>query len=154
MHEPLSIEPGIESVVDACECCGHETRASRGFVSNHEGAFAVYFATYRVSHPELGVAMVVSLRGWGEAVDASAKTCIALEWQDTETGPGCAVVDGASWVDETKFGRLLSRAKAFASGLAAEAFEVSDAVWMADQRLPFALTANPSFQQTSSPPLN
>jgi hypothetical protein len=153
MHEPLSVEPGVESV-GVCECCRHETRAFRGFVFNHEGAFAVYFATYSDSHPELGVSMVVILRGWGEGADTSTKSCVALKWQDTETGPGCAVVDGASWVDESAFGRLLSRSDALASGLANEAFAVSDAVWLADRRLPRALTANPTFQRTATRPLN
>ena len=81
--------------------------------------------------------MAISLRGWGEGADASAKECIALEWLNTETGPGCRVVDAidTSWAKEQMLGRMLSREEALASGRAAEAFAISDVVWLNDARL-------------------
>jgi hypothetical protein len=97
--------------------------------------------SYTDAHPEYGVSMVVSLRGWGAAADATLKECVVLEWRNTDTGPGCRVIDGkeTSWAKEPILGHFLSRAEALASGRAAEAFAVSDAVWLQDSRLAAAV---------------
>lgn len=81
--------------------------------------------------------MAVSLRGWGDGADPSIKECVALQWLNTDTGPGCRIVDApdTSWANEQILGRMLSREEALASGRAAEAFAVSDVVWLNDQRL-------------------
>ena len=82
--------------------------------------------------------MAVSLRGWGDGADPLIKECVALEWLTTDAGPGRRVVDApdTSWAKEHILGRMLSREEALASGRAAEAFAVSDVVWVNDQRLP------------------
>jgi hypothetical protein len=109
----------------------------RGFVSEGGSAHAVYLARYTQSHPEMGVAMAVSLHGWGQGADASLKECVALKWQIFDTGPGCTVLDAAEspWAADSLLGRMLSRAEALSSGRAKEAFNVTDAVWAFDARL-------------------
>ncbi|MGK9419382.1 hypothetical protein ACSSUR_25020 [Pseudomonas cedrina] len=141
MDSVFRVEPGAEAVVGHCGSCGHETRTFRGFVFNHEDAYAVYLCTYTASHPEFGVAMVVSLRGWGDGADTTAKECVALEWENGDSGPGCRVIDASetSWVSNSILGQMLSREQAMASGRASEAFSVTDAVWAGDERLSLAL---------------
>ena len=138
MENTLAIEPGIETTVGHCDTCGHESKVFRGFVYAHDSAYALYVCYYTDSHPEQGVSMAVSLRGWGDGADPLIKECVALEWLTTDAGPGCRVVDApdTSWAKEHILGRMLSREEALASGRAAEAFAVSDVVWVNDQRLP------------------
>ena len=137
MKPSLSIEPGDLTVLGHCDCCGRESRAFNGFVTQAGNAYAVYIARYTHGHPESGVAMAVSIHGWGERNDSSLKECVALDWRRFDSGPGCVVLDGAEspWAQERSLGRLLSRAEAMSSGRAQEAFDVTDAVWAADARL-------------------
>lgn len=141
MADTFRIELGAEAVVGHCDSCGHEMRTFRGFVFNHEGAYAVYLCTYTSSHPELGVAMTVSLGGWGDGADTSAKECVALEWRNCDSGPGCRLIDasGTSWASNSGLGKMLSREQAIMSGRASDAFSVTDAVWVTDARLSRAL---------------
>jgi hypothetical protein len=141
MENDFRIELGTEAVVGHCDSCGHETRTFRGYVFNHEDAYAVYVCTYTSSHPELGVAMAVSLRGWGDGADTSSKECVALDWRNGDSGPGCRVIDASetSWVSDSLLGQMLSREQALTSGRASEAFSVTDAVWAEDKRLSRAM---------------
>jgi len=141
MNDLFRIEQGSEAVVGHCDTCGHETKTFRGFVYDDDGAFAVYACTFTVSHPENGVAMAISIRGWGDGADTDAKECVALEWRVINGGPGCRVVDapGSRWAHEGTLGRMLLREDALSSGRAKEAFSVSDSVWMNDPRLSLAL---------------
>lgn len=144
MENTLAIEPGIEATVGHCDTCGHESKVFRGFVYQSDSAYALYVCYYTDSHPEQGVSMAVSLRGWGDGADPSIKECVALEWLNTDTGPGCRVVDApdTTWAKEQILGRMLSREEALASGRATEAFAVSDVVWVNDQRLPDSLNGS------------
>jgi hypothetical protein len=137
----LSVEASKETVIGHCDTCGHETRVFRGYIRQHGSAFGVYLARYTDSHPEYGASLAISLRGWGEGNDPGLKECIALEWRVTETGPECVVVDATTspWGGEAFLGRMLSGEEALNSGRAQEAFLVSDAIWLADARLPLAL---------------
>lgn len=141
MESALVIEPGIEATVGHCDTCGHESKMFRGVVYENGGAYGLYVCHYTDSHPERGVSMAVSLRGWGDGTDPASKECVVLEWRNTDTGPGCRVVDapGTSWAREQILGRMLSREEALSSGRAAEAFVVSDVVWHEDRRLPDSL---------------
>ena len=141
MKSELAVEPGVQKVVGHCDRCGHESRVFRGFVRVGGSAHAVYVARYTEGHPEMGVAMAVSLHGWGERADTSLKECVALEWRNFDSGPGCSVLEASSspWASETSLGRMLSRDEAMASGRAQEAFDVTDAVWATDTRLPEAV---------------
>lgn len=141
MESAFRIEPGDETVVGQCDFCGHETRTFRGFVFNQEGAYAVYLCTYTSLHPELGVLMAVSLRGWGEGEDKATRECVSLEWINADNGPGCRVIDASetSWASNSILGKMLSREHAMMSGRASEAFSVTDAVWVEDERLSLAL---------------
>ncbi len=141
MKKLFAIETGTENVVGHCDCCGHESRLFRGFVYQDDAAHGVYVCYYTARHSELGVSMAISLGGWGENADPSNKECILLEWRKMDAGPACRVVDfvAESWVDERLLGRVISRDESMASGRASEAFAVSDAVWLVDQRLSDAL---------------
>ncbi|EPL06033.1 hypothetical protein CF161_21276 [Pseudomonas sp. CF161] len=144
MDNALQIEPGEETVAGHCGTCGHETRMFRGFVFNADGAYAVYLGTYTAAHPERGLSMAVSLRGWGAGSDTTAKECVALEWRITHREPGCRVLDAddTSWAGKPILGRMLSRHEAMSSGRGAEAFAVTDALWKADPRLAKALNGD------------
>jgi hypothetical protein len=144
MNDAFAIEPGIETTVGHCDTCGHLSKLFRGFVYESGVPHAVYACYFTDSHPEQGVSMAVSLRGWGEGADPSIKECVALEWFVTDSGPGCRVVDAqdTSWAKEQFLGRMLSRSEAMGSGRAAEAFAVSDAIWLQDQRLPGAVNVS------------
>jgi len=137
MNDSFRIEQGSEAIVGNCGTCGHETKTFRGFVYDGDGAFAVYVCIVTVSHPENGVSMAISMRGWGNGADKDAKECVALEWRVINGSPGCRVLDapGSRWEREGVLGRMLSREDAFSSGRAKEAFSISDAVWMNDPRL-------------------
>lgn len=141
MTDTLEIEAGIEATVGHCDACGHASKMFRGVVYAHGNAHALYLCHYTESHPEQGVSMAVSLRGWGEDVDPTLKECVTLEWRHADTGPGCRVVDAldTQWAREPVLGRMLSRDEALASGRAAEAYAVSDAVWLGDLRLQHSL---------------
>lgn len=144
MDNALRIELGEETVVGHCDSCGHETITFRGYVYNDEGAYAVYLCTYTASHPESGASMAVSIRGWGEGADNKVKECVALEWRNADSGPGCMVIDAnkTSWASNHILGRMLSREEAITSGRGHEAFAITDAIWMADHRLPNALISD------------
>ncbi|MGY4493680.1 DUF2199 domain-containing protein [Pseudomonas sp. TE3610] len=139
MEQVFRIELGSQTVSGHCGTCGHEARTFRGFVSDQEGASAVYLATYTESHPEAGVVMAVSIGGWGEGADPVLRECVVLEWRNG--APGCRVIDAATscWGGCADLGRMLSRDQAMASGRAREAFAISDAVGCQDARLPAAL---------------
>ncbi|MFJ4144998.1 DUF2199 domain-containing protein [Pseudomonas sp. NPDC089734] len=141
MSKHLEIELGDEEVVGHCDTCGHETRTFRGFVYDQEGAYAIYLCTYTASHPESGVEMAVSIDGWGTGADPALKECVALEWYQGEAGPGCRVLDApdSPWASHAILGRMLPRDQAMNAGKASEAFAISDAVWLNDQRLSAAL---------------
>lgn len=150
MKSQLIIEPGNESVTGHCDSCGHESRIFRGFVYEQDQAFGIYVGSYTQSHPELGVSMAVSLRGWGVGANKEDKECVVLEWRVGQTGPGCAVIDApySMWSGEKNLGRMLSREEALVSGRAKEAFAVADVVWVSDTRLEAALVPNSALQPT------
>ena len=133
----IAIEPGNETVSGNCDCCGRETRIFRGYVKENGVARAVYFARYSVGHPERGVQFAVSIGGWGGNKD-ELKECVAIEWQNIESGPGAMVIDASQspWSSYPTLGRMLTRSDAMAHGRATDAFRISDAVWVADRRLP------------------
>jgi hypothetical protein len=135
------VEPGVEAVTGHCDHCGHESRIFRGFVNTREGAYAVYIGAYTQAHPEFGVSLAVSLRGWGDGADPSIKECVVLDWRNTNSGPACMVAEASAstWAGEHILGRMLSRDEALTCGRAQEAFAVSDAVWQSDVRLSQAL---------------
>ena len=141
MDNASEVEPGAEKIIGHCDGCGHETRTFRGFVNDQDGAYAVYLCTYTASHPELGVDMAISMGGWGVGNESSLKQCVALEWRQSETGPGCRVIDASDsrWHGTDLLGRMLSREQAMNSAKATEAFAVTDAIWQSDQRLAAAL---------------
>lgn len=130
MESTLAVEPCIETTVGHCDTCGHDSKVFRGFVYEHGNALGLHLCHYTDSHPEQGVSMAVSLRGWGEGAAPSEKECVALEWLTTESGPGCRVVDAekTSWAGEPMLGRMPSREEMLGTGRAKEAFGVSDVV--------------------------
>ena len=85
--------------------------------------------------------MAVSLRGWGDGADTAAKECVALEWRNGDSGPGCRVIDASetSWASNSILGQMLFREQAMTSGRASEALSATDAIWAGDERLSQAL---------------
>ncbi len=131
-----TIEPGAESNLGPCECCGGTTRIVRGFVSDAQGARAAYLVRWTVGRPEHDASVAVSIGPWGHA-PSSDRSCFVLALR-THPSPAFMIVDAgeSGWTaDAGVLGRMLSRAEGLASPWKQEVFDVLDAAGEADGRL-------------------
>jgi hypothetical protein len=133
----LRVEPGSETLLPNCPCCGGSTRVVRGVVYAEDAPRAAYLVRWAPGRPEHDADIAVSIGGWGEGESAADRRLVALKHRVLEGGPAFMVVDGQGtpWTGDAVLGRPLSRKEALASPLSKEAFAVVDAVGAEDERV-------------------
>jgi hypothetical protein len=132
----LRVEPGSETLLPSCPCCGGTTRVVRGVVYAGDTPRAAYLVRWAPGRPEHDADIAVSIGGWGAGENPADRRLVALRHRVLDNGPAFMVIDGQGtpWTGDTVLGRPLSRTEALAS-LAKEAFSIVDAVGAQDERV-------------------
>jgi hypothetical protein len=139
-----TIEISDESRQGPCDCCGTFTRTVWGYVAEHSGTRAAYFARWAEGHPEHGATFLFSVGRWGDGTTPADRVAVALTCVINDGAPGFMVTDAASapWTDAF-LGRLLERSEVVGTPLAQEVFTMVDAVLAQDPRV-LQFTPRPS----------
>jgi hypothetical protein len=133
----LRVEPG-SSHDGSCDCCGDTTRTVNGFISTPEAAVAAYFVSWTLgavaSH---GAAFDFIIGSWGEGTSADHRVAVSLEFQVVDAKPQFMVRDagGRPAASSDLVSRALSRGEVIGTPLAAQVFNLVDAVWLHDARI-------------------
>jgi hypothetical protein len=132
----LRVEPGSETLLPTCPCCGGRTRVVRGVVYADDAPRAAYLVRWAPGRPQHDAEIAVSIGGWSGGESEADRRLVALRYRMLEGGPAFMVIDGQSspWTSDAVLGRPLSRTEAMSS-LAKEAFSVVDAVGAQDARV-------------------
>lgn len=133
MPTALEVELSPPSV-SRCECCGGTTVRLTRFVYRDGDALAVYYAAYANSHPECGIAALVSLGEWGEDGTPEDRVAFFCELAPSGEGYQATLRDAARspWAKAEIVGRMLSREEARAHPWKATVFEVLDEAFARD----------------------
>ena len=134
----LTIEPRGSRTFAPCPCCGDLTYRVWGYVHRPDAAEAAYFVEWipgAVS--KHGAIFDLILGQWGSHARPADRVAVALEFRQTETGPGFMVIDamGRATASSPLIGRALSAEEVLRSELAQRAFAVVDAIWLQDGRI-------------------
>lgn len=134
--EHIEIEPDGEEAHGPCADCGEQTRSAWGYVSNQDGARAVYFARWTDGHLERGAQLMVSIGLWGEGTGPEDRIAIGLECRILDERPSFMVVDADQmpWSNKNLFGAYRTRAEVIADPIRFEVFRILDRVVEDDPR--------------------
>ena len=129
----LELEHGGVTAFEHTEC-HFRTIKSYGFISEGEDPYAVYFARWAEGDKSLGVSFLVSIYGYGEEADESARRLAALHCHLLENGPGFEVRNGPDnqWGDISGLGSVVTREEALEQPLAQNVFDIVDKVIVDD----------------------
>jgi hypothetical protein len=120
-----------------CDCCGTATKRVWGFVSRQGAGVAAYFVGWTIGRPDHGAAFDLIVGAWGEAATPAARSAVALEFRVVDGTPQFMVVDAERrpvGVSDL-VGRVLARSDVIGSPLAAQVFEIVDAIYLGDAAL-------------------
>jgi hypothetical protein len=131
----LAIEPDGEADHAPCSDCGRSTRSVWGYVSNEDGARAVYFIRWTDGHRERGAQLILSIGAWGEGSHPRDRSAFGFECR-VDVSPSFMLVDadGLPWGSEELLGTKLTRDDALAHPLKAEVFDILDALVAQERR--------------------
>lgn len=131
----LRLEHGNESV-NTCGCCGERSHTIRGFLSDENGPYGVYFAGYTERHsPPLGT-LVVSLGDWHAGAPPSARQAFVTKVRVLDGQPQVMLVgpEESPWSDLTILGPMLTREQALVHPRKGDCFHAIDHILAEDQR--------------------
>lgn len=117
-----------------CDCCGTTTQRVWGFVSRGGGAVAAYFVGWTIGRPDHGAAFDLIVGAWGEGTTSAARSAVALDFRVIDGTPQYMVVDAKDRpaASSDLVGKALTRADVIGTPLAAQVFEIVDAVYLSD----------------------
>lgn len=121
----------------ACECCGGTTRRVWGYLHSESGESSAYFVQWTQGQVDAHGAFFDFVIGrWGDGASAADRAVASLELRRLDAGPGFMVIDASGRGDFTGIAAsVLNRADVIGTPLAAQLFELVDAVWLQDDRI-------------------
>ena len=104
------------------------------FVYKDGDAYAVYYASFAVGHPERGARAIVSLGTWGEGATPEDRLAFPMEILANSDEYQVRMVDRESspWRDTTFLGRVLDRAESLDHAWCEEVFALTNAMFVQD----------------------
>jgi hypothetical protein len=120
-----------------CDCCGTATRRVWGFVSCEGVTVAAYFVGWTIGRPDHGAAFDLIFGAWGDGAKPETRAAIALDFRVVDGTPQYMVVDaeGRPPASSDLVANALARVDVIGSPLAAQVFEIVDAVYLGDATL-------------------
>jgi hypothetical protein len=138
MKSDFQVEAGEQSS-GVCECCGRTSRTVWGTVYGPGRSRSVYYVHWTDGHvDELGANIDFIIGAWGEECSAADRVAVSLlYWVDEEGNPSVKIVDaGVRPAGQSKLvSRALGRDEVIGTPLAAQIFDLVDAVLLQDERL-------------------
>ena len=133
----ITIELGEQKEPTYCECCGNKNETVHGFVYNNNDAYAVYFASWTVSHLERGVTMAIGIGEWGEEAIPTQRFSVGIECRTTKDQIQFAIIDPeqSPWGRTEFLGRMLSREAALNHSSIKDIFNIAEHVVHDDTRI-------------------
>jgi hypothetical protein len=124
----------------ACKCCGGTTRRVWGYLHSESGERSAYFVQWTQGRVELHGAFFDFVIGrWGDGTSAADRALASLEFQRLDTGPSFMVIDASRRGNARDYtsiaASVLNRADVIGTPLAAQLYELVDAVWLQDGRI-------------------
>lgn len=120
-----------------CDCCRTATKRVWGFVSRKGTGVAAYFVGWTIGRPDHGAAFDLIVGAWGEGTTPENRSAVALEFRVVDGAPQFMVVDAETrpTANSGLVGKALTRVDVIGSSLAAQVFEIVDAVYLAEGSL-------------------
>jgi hypothetical protein len=120
-----------------CDCCGTATQRVWGFVSRGGVAVASYFVGWTIGRPDHGAAFDIIVGAWGEGTTPEDRSAVALDFRVIDGTPQYMVVDAKDrpTASSDLVGKALARTDVIGTPLAAQIFEIVDAVYLGDATL-------------------
>ena len=121
----------------ACECCGGTTRRVWGYLHSESGESSAYYVQWTQDRSDVHGAFFDFVIGrWGGGTSPADRSLASLEFRRLDSGPGFMVVDASMRGDYTSIAAsVLNRADVVGTSLAAQLYELVDAVWLQDERI-------------------
>ncbi len=118
-----------------CDCCGHESRSATGFVYAGENALAAYVLHWTVDRAEHDANVDVIVGPWGGCGSEKDRQAVSLVFR---RGGGFMVIDATKrpFATAEVAGQALTREQVIGTPLADQVFEIVDAIWESDARVP------------------
>jgi uncharacterized C2H2 Zn-finger protein len=150
----LVVEPDGETTFRHCEDCDAVTRKIWGYISNDNGARAIYFTRWTDGHVERGAQIILSIGRWGEETTPSERRRVAVECRIGTDRPAFMVVDAGdfTWCQDDVLGETMTRAAVLADPIAQEAFSMLDALAECDERFRAFLLSEPANEDAAHCP--
>jgi hypothetical protein len=120
-----------------CDCCGGTTRRVWGYLHSDTGESSAYFVQWTLNQTATHGAFFDFVIGrWGEGTSPADRAVASLEFRLLESGPGFMVIDASTRGDFTSMAATaLNRSAIIGTPLAAQLYDLADAVWLQDQRI-------------------
>lgn len=111
-----------------CDCCGNKLTNLTRFVAKDDLPFAIYKATFGLSHPEKGVLLAIGIDSDWNHVDSDTRVAFACWLTTTDEEFRVSVTDKAEspWSNSRVLGRMLDREEALSHPLIGEVFHLID----------------------------
>ncbi len=118
-----------------CDCCGHESRWTAGLIYDGPAALAAYWMRWTKGHlSDIGANLDLVLGPWGDGTSANDRVAISLVHRQQSDGtPALMVVDATSKY-ETFASKALRRDDVIGTPLAGHVFEITDVIYLQDDR--------------------
>ena len=134
----IKLDPTGGRDFERCECCGERSRTVWGFAQRDGAAHASYFVHWTLGNvAEHGAHFDLIFGLCGDDTTRADRYAVSLEFRRTGEGPAFMVIDAAKRpVAQTDLiGRALRRDEVMDTWIAADAFELVDAIWLQDRRI-------------------
>ena len=133
----FTVEP-LDQSYGHCDCCGRESRSVWGLVHNGDATSAAYWMHWTAGHlTDQGANLDLVLGSWGEGTTLDDRVAISLLHREQADGtPALMVINaedrpiGSSDLART----ALKRDEVIGTPLAAQVFQLVDAIYEQDNR--------------------
>jgi hypothetical protein len=106
-------------------------------VSREGVTVAAYFIGWTIGRPDHGAAFDLIVGAWGDGAKPETRAAVALDFRVVDGSPQYMVVDAEGRLPASSHlvGNALARADVIGSPLAAQVFEVVDALYLDEEAL-------------------
>lgn len=129
----LAIERG-EETVGRCDHCGKISHTIRGFISDENGAYGVYFAGYTEKHEDGIGTLIISLGDWSERSTPKDREAVLLRVRGRELQMMVGGPDDSPWANIGVLGRILPRSRALKHRRIKDYYHAADHIVAEDVR--------------------
>ena len=120
-----------------CPDCGESTRRVWGYVYRSDLPHAAYYVEWTPSHSDKSAVFDLIIGRWGENASPDDRQFVSVAYRVLDTGPAFMVQDASAHRAKSSSlaSHALNRTEVVGQPIAADVFQICDAVYLADPRI-------------------